>query len=167
MKKEELEKIKKELYLAGILQKEAEFSCLMDGMATYYCVSNEVTHEINIICQKAILFKNMKIISFLEMDNILYLSYKCFNTHTEKQLGSSLYFKNIMDYEYTTNHFKCIFDENELSVFEDEQNIVIDIQEKLEEDTLEYLSVVLNGKGAMKLLEKLKNEIGKINPKLK
>ena len=79
MNYKEIEEIKKEFYLNGCLQKEAEFECYADDIATYHLYEESGSfHEIQIINRNVIFFKKEKVIDLLEGKNPFYISHRVF-----------------------------------------------------------------------------------------
>lgn len=83
MKYKELEVIKKEFFLIGLLQKKAKFECYSDKIFSYYIYDDSCMHEISIINERATFSKKEKVVDLLDLDNTFYLCHSVYAKDNE------------------------------------------------------------------------------------
>lgn len=86
MKHKELEEIKKEFFLIGLLQKEAEFECYADKLFSYYIYDDSCMHEISIINETSIFTKKEKVVDLLDLENTFYLCHSIYSSESSDRI---------------------------------------------------------------------------------
>lgn len=100
MKHKIIEEIKKEFFLIDALQKEAQFECYSDGVATYHLYDEcGGFHELCIINENVTFFNKEKVCELLDFENSFYISHRYFakldpiSKKTFEQLGETKTFR--------------------------------------------------------------------------
>ena len=81
MKNKQIEEIKKELFYQDALQKQAQFACYSDGIATYHIYDEDEDgsfHELCIINEHVTFFNKEKACDLLDFKNSFYISHRYF-----------------------------------------------------------------------------------------
>lgn len=86
MKYKKIEEIKKEFFLIGLLQYEAEFECYNDGIFSYYIYDDSCMHEISIINNKATFMKKERVVDLLDLQHTVFLQHTIYNTETQEEI---------------------------------------------------------------------------------